>query len=183
MRTTHRVFLSSFLASFLMAAGIAACAQAPAAIDPDNAVPGSGRGWRMGHLAGLLYKEARSFAIPQSACNIPATAAAYSLNVTVVPHGPLAYLTIWPTGETQPVISTMNSLDGRIKANAATVSAGSPDEAVSVYVTNTTDMALDIDGYYVAASDSALAYYPLPPCRVADAQAQRPTGRAFSVGR
>ena len=29
----------------------------------------------------------RSFPIPQGACNIPASAAAYSLNVTVVPHG------------------------------------------------------------------------------------------------
>ena len=29
----------------------------------------------------------RSFAIPQSGCGIPATAQAYSLNVTVVPQG------------------------------------------------------------------------------------------------
>ena len=40
----------------------------------------------------------RSFPVPQSSCGIPATAAAYSLNVTVVPRGPLGYLTIWPTG-------------------------------------------------------------------------------------
>ncbi|MGA2372090.1 MAG: YncE family protein, partial [Candidatus Korobacteraceae bacterium] len=59
----------------------------------------------------------RSFPIPQGSCNIPSTAAAYSLNVTVVPHGPLGYLTIWPSGEAQPYVSTMNSPDGRIKAN------------------------------------------------------------------
>ena len=52
----------------------------------------------------------RSFAIPQGACNIPSNAAAYSLNVTVVPHGPLGFLSIWPTGEAQPYVSTMNSL-------------------------------------------------------------------------
>ena len=73
--------------------------------------------------------------------------AAYSLNVTVVPQGPLGYLTIWPTGEDQPVVSTLNSLDGRIKANAAIVPAGTSG-AVSVYVTNTTDVILDIDGYF-----------------------------------
>src|SRR3974377_1907782 len=38
----------------------------------------------------------REFVIPQSACNIPGNAAAYSLNVTVVPHGSLGFLTIWP---------------------------------------------------------------------------------------
>ena len=41
----------------------------------------------------------RSFTVPSlGGCNIPATAGAYSLNVTVVPPGPLGYLTIWPTG-------------------------------------------------------------------------------------
>ena len=35
--------------------------------------------------------QTRSFAIPQSTCGIPATAQAYSLNVTVVPNGPLGY--------------------------------------------------------------------------------------------
>lgn len=48
----------------------------------------------------------------------------YSLNVTVVPQGPLGYLTIWPEGEGQPDVSTMNSPDGRIKANAAVVPGG-----------------------------------------------------------
>ncbi len=89
----------------------------------------------------------RSFPIPQSACNISANAAAYSLNVTVVPHGALGYLTIWPTGDSQPYVSTMNSPDGRIKANAAIVPKGA-NGAVSVYATDTTDVILDIDGYF-----------------------------------
>lgn len=45
-----------------------------------------------------------------SACGIPATASAYSLNITVVPRaGTLGYLTVWPTGQPQPVVSTLNS--------------------------------------------------------------------------
>ena len=95
------------------------------------------------------------------------TAAAFSLNVTVVPPGPLGYLTIWPTGENQPIVSTLNSLDGRVKANAAIVPAGYLG-AVSVFVSNTTDVVLDIDGYFAPLSGSTLAFYPLPPCRVAD---------------
>jgi hypothetical protein len=50
----------------------------------------------------------RNCNVPQlGGCNIPASAVAYSLNVTVVPDGPLGYLTIRPTGGEQPYVSTM----------------------------------------------------------------------------
>ena len=114
----------------------------------------------------------QSFAIQgsQGACsNIPASAAAYSLNVTVVPHSTLNYLTVWPSGQTQPVVSTLNSPDGRIKANAAIVGAGSgAGGAVSVYATDTTDVILDLDGYFAPSGSSTLAFYPVTPCRIAD---------------
>ncbi len=107
------------------------------------------------------------FALPDGDCNIPTTATVYSLNVTVVPNGRLGYLTIWPTGQDQPLVSLMNSLDGRIKANAAIVPGGA-DDAVSVYVSDTTNVVIDIDGYFASADDSTLAFYPLTPCRVVD---------------
>jgi len=110
----------------------------------------------------------RDFPIPQEGgCNIPATAAAYSLNVTVVPPGPMWFLTIWPAGQPRPTVSTLNSYDGRVKANAAIVDAGT-NGAISVYVSSTTDVVLDINGYFVPATDSALAFYSLTPCRIAD---------------
>ncbi|HEY1203765.1 MAG: glycoside hydrolase family 44 protein [Bryobacteraceae bacterium] len=109
----------------------------------------------------------RSFAIPQSTCNIPATAQAYSLNVTVVPQSTLGYLTLWPTGQTQPFVSTLNSLQGAVVANAAIVPAGTGG-AVSVYVTDTTDVILDINGYFATPGASSYAFYPATPCRVAD---------------
>ncbi|MGO9305606.1 MAG: choice-of-anchor tandem repeat GloVer-containing protein [Candidatus Korobacteraceae bacterium] len=111
----------------------------------------------------------RSFPIPQNTtCNIPSSAAAYSLNVTVVPYTTLGYLTIWPTGESQPVVSTMNSTDGRIKANAAVVPAGGNGGAVSVYVTDTTNVILDIDGYFTTPGSGTYQFYPLTPCRIVD---------------
>src|SRR5664279_1604357 len=100
-------------------------------------------------------------------CGIPTSAAAYSLNVTVVPQGYLGFLTIWPAGQQRPGTSTLNSLDGRIKANAAIIPAGTSGD-VSVYVTQTANVILDIDGYFAPASGSTLVFYPLPPCRVAD---------------
>ncbi len=108
----------------------------------------------------------RTFNITQEDCGIPVSAAAFSLNVTVIPQGELGYLTIWPTGQPQPVVSLMNS-DGRVKANAAVVAAGT-DGGVNVYVSNTTNVILDINGYFDTPASSTLAFFTLPPCRVAD---------------
>ncbi|MFL6466137.1 MAG: BACON domain-containing protein [Bryobacteraceae bacterium] len=116
----------------------------------------------------LSGQTTRDFAIPQSACGIPANAQAYSLNFTVVPPSKLTYLTVFPTGQPQPVASTLNSFDGRIKANAAMVPAGT-NGAVSVFATDDTQLIIDINGYFVPASTaSAIAFYPLAPCRLVD---------------
>jgi hypothetical protein len=115
----------------------------------------------------LVAGSSRDFDVSSSACGIPASAAAYSLNVTVVPTGSLGYISVWPTGQSQPVVSTLNSLDGRIKANAAMVSAGL-NGAFTVYATDATHVIVDINGYFVASGTQNLAFYPVTPCRVAD---------------
>ncbi len=99
----------------------------------------------------------RTFIIPNGPCNIPATAQAYSVNATVVPQGPLGYLTLWPTGASQPTVSTLNSSDGRIRSNAAIVPAGTGG-GMNVFASNSTDFVLDIDGYFVRRQ-------PLARCR------------------
>jgi hypothetical protein len=136
--------------------------------------------WAIGALGGptMAANSTRSFPVPLSPCGIPADARAYALNVTVVPGGPLGYLSIWPTGEPQPFVSTLNSIDGRVKANAAIVPAGE-NGAVSVFVTNATDVVLDITGYFTGSFAAAngrlpIGYYPLTPCRVSDTR--WPTG-------
>ena len=124
----------------------------------------------------------RDFAIPQGACNIPANAAAYSFNVAVVPQGRLSFLTAWPTGQSQPVVSTINS-DGRVKSVAAIVPSGTGG-SVSVYASNTTDVILDINGYFVAPSSSTLALYSITPCRVVDTRgANGPLGGPYLLAR
>jgi hypothetical protein len=64
-----------------------------------------------------------------------------------VPVGVLDYLSIWPTGEVQPGVSTLNALDGQIVANAALVPAGTSG-GVNVYVTNLTQVIVDTNGYF-----------------------------------
>ncbi len=114
---------------------------------------------------GLGGNSTRSFSVAQANCGVPGTAQAYSLNVTVVPEGGLSYLTLWPTGQNKPLVSTLNSFGGIVVANAAIVPAGF-NGAVSVYVTDPTDVILDIDGYFDSAG--TYAFYPVEPCRVAD---------------
>lgn len=126
--------------------------------------------------------ESRSFAIPASDCNVPISAAAYSLNVAVVPHGGLGYLTVWPSGQPQPLVATLNSLDGTILANAAIVPAGT-DGAVSFFATDTTDLVVDINGYFAEPNTGGLNFHTVTPCRIVDTRNPNgPLGGPFLTG-
>ena len=57
------------------------------------------------------------------------------------------YLTVWPAGEAQPTVSTLNDPTGTVVANAALVPAGA-DGAIATYVTDNTDLLIDVDGYF-----------------------------------
>jgi hypothetical protein len=124
----------------------------------------------------------RAFPIPASGCGIPSTAAAYSLNVTVVPPGQVTYLTMWPTGQSMPTVSTLNDFStqvatpGNVQAAAAIVPAGA-NGSVSVFVSDTTDLIIDINGYFAPPQTGGLAFYPVAPCRVADTR-----GYGFPAG-
>jgi sugar lactone lactonase YvrE len=115
----------------------------------------------------IAGQTSRSFVIPDSACGIPSNAQAYSMNVAVVPQGPLGFLTVWPTGQSQPNVATLNSTDGRIKSNAAIFPAGTGG-SVSIFATNTADVVLDINGYFLPAGGTGLQFYPVTPCRLVD---------------
>ena len=88
----------------------------------------------------------RSFPVTTSACGIPASAQAYSLNATVVPPGALGFLTLWGIGG-QPTVSTLNAPDGSVVANATLLPTG-PGGVVNAIVTNVTHLILDISGYF-----------------------------------
>ncbi len=128
----------------------------------------------------LARNETRVVNVVQAGCQIPATAKAYAMNVTVVPHGSLNYVTVWPTGAAQPLVSNLNSYDGRVKANAAIVPAGS-NGTVSIFATDSTDIILDINGYFVDATNdtTGLAFYPVKPCRLFDTRSS-PAGALAS---
>jgi hypothetical protein len=91
----------------------------------------------------------RNFPIQSSPCGIPATVQAYALNMTVVPPGPVSFLSAWPAGQAYPGVSTLNSPDGFVIANAAIVPAGTgTGAAITVLAGNPTDLIIDIVGYF-----------------------------------
>jgi hypothetical protein len=114
----------------------------------------------------LAAKSSRDFPIPTSSCNVPAGALAYSFNVTVIPHGSLPYITMWPTGQPQPGASTLNSPSGAVVANAAIIPAGT-NGAISVYVAGDTEMIVDINGYFVAYVPPTIPAIPTLPVMLA----------------
>jgi hypothetical protein len=87
-------------------------------------------------------------------CAIPAAAQAYSLNITVVPPGPLGFLTAYPTGQPLPLAATVNSPEGFIVGNAAIVAAGT-NGSIDLFASGPTDVVIDINGYYAAFSGPA----------------------------
>lgn len=147
---------SSFIAAvcFTLNASVL-CAQTPAnfvSVTPCRLVDTRNASGPLGGPS-MTAGSARSFPIPASSCSIPSSATAYSLNVTVVPKGQLSYITMWPTGRTQPLVSTLNDFSGSTIANAAIVPSGTAG-AISVFVTETTDIVLDINGYFVSTSNA-----------------------------
>jgi hypothetical protein len=85
-------------------------------------------------------------------------ALAYSLNITVVPSGPLGFLAAAPSPITLPArSSTLNDPSGTVLANATIVPAGSPDGSIDIYVSNATEVVIDINGFYAPQTGVTLA--------------------------
>jgi hypothetical protein len=101
--------------------------------------------------------EATADTTPTPCGTIPSIAQAYSFNITVVPKtsGGIGFVTVWPSGAAQPAVSTLNDGQGLILANAAIVPAGTPSGGVSVFNSGpaTTDIIIDMNGFYAAPTD------------------------------
>jgi hypothetical protein len=68
------------------------------------------------------------------------------LNATVVPQGMLGYLTLWPDGGSQPVVSTLNAYDGAVTSNMAIVPTS--NGSVDAYARNPTQLIVDSFSYF-----------------------------------
>lgn len=120
----------------------------------------------------------RTFPILSSTCGFPASAQAYSLNLTAVPQGTLSYVTAFPTGLSQPAMASLNAPTGTTTANAAIIAAGDGG-SIDVFASNNTDLVIDANGYFAPMAPGGLSLYPLTPCRLLDTR-RLPGGQPFS---
>ena len=114
---------------------------------------------------------------------IPADAAAVALTVTYT--GPTApgYLTVWPTGQPQPLASTTNPNGvGDIRSNLAMIPLGDEGK-VSIFSFAPTDVVIDVVGYFSSGSGNTGKFTVITPARVADSrQTSAPFGRIPAGG-
>jgi len=81
-----------------------------------------------------------------SGCGASASAQAYVLNATVVPAAPLGFLTLWPQGAPQPLVSTLNAGDSAITSNMAIVPT--TNGSISAFLSDPSHLVLDISAYF-----------------------------------
>ena len=91
------------------------------------------------------------------------------MNFTAVPPAgtPLGFL-VWPSGQTQPLVSTLNAPTAAVTANSAIVPAGPTGDATA-YGSSATDLVVDVNGYFASLA-SGYHFYPVPPCRAFDSR-------------
>jgi hypothetical protein len=102
----------------------------------------------------LIANTTRNFDIDSGPCGpIPGLVQAYSMNFGAILADGDGFITIWPAGAPQPVVSQMNTLAGKVIANSAVVPAGAAG-AISIFPNTGVHMYGDINGYFTQQSNS-----------------------------
>jgi hypothetical protein len=65
----------------------------------------------------------------------------------ILPDGSNGFITIWPTGQAQPLVSSINPIQGTVVANAAIVPAGTGG-SISILPNTGVHLYGDINGYF-----------------------------------
>ncbi|MEP1122777.1 MAG: hypothetical protein ABJH68_02665 [Ilumatobacter sp.] len=103
---------------------------------------------------------------------VPAGAAAVVATVTAVNATGPGYVTAWPSGEPQPNTSTLNTdFLNRTRAVTAIISNTDGSSGLDVYRSVTSDVVIDIVGYFTgdnAPADTNGMFVPESPRRVTD---------------
>lgn len=109
-------------------------------------------------------------------CTIPANAAALTGNLTTVQSGG-GYLTLFPSDAQQPTVASTNYGSNEIINNVFTVGLGAGDGAFKIFALNTTDVVVDVTGYYAPPTATGLYFHPLPaPVRLLETRAGQAVG-------
>ena len=101
---------------------------------------------------------------------VPATATAVIVNVTAVNPTATSYLTVYPTGTTEPNSSNLNFTNGDwAVANSVEVKLGTNGQISISNYTGSVDILVDVEGYIAPAGSTVSGLYnPISPFRLVD---------------
>ena len=103
--------------------------------------------------------------------SVPTTATTVVANVTVTnTTSDGGYLTLWPTGQSQPETSNLNFSAGQSVANLVTINVGSNGQISIFNYSGQSDVIIDVEGYYGPVASNGGLYNPLVPARLADSR-------------
>jgi hypothetical protein len=101
------------------------------------------------------------------------------VNATVTGPTAAGFVTVWPTGDARPEISSLNFVSGLTVPNLVTVALGNGGKISLFNSAGTTDALLDIAGYYTTANGNrGSRFVALTPNRILDTR----NGPARSLG-
>jgi hypothetical protein len=92
----------------------------------------------------------RSFTV-RGVCGVPTTAKAVSLNLAITGMNAGGYITLWPSGQTQPVVSSINFAGTEpALANGAIVGLSTNAQDLSVFdgSNSAVHIIIDVTGYF-----------------------------------
>ena len=91
---------------------------------------------------------------------IPANAMAITGNITPIPNA-TGFMTLYPSNADRPMVANANFSAGKIVNNVYTVGLG-PDGSFKIYASTTTDVVVDVSGYFAPPGTGGLYFHPLP---------------------
>lgn len=122
--------------------------------------------------AGSTLKAGQTLSVPvvnANGDNVPPNAQAVVVNLTAVNPSSWGYLTVYPTGNTLPNLSSANFQAGvSAVANLVEVPLGTNGEINIYNAFGTTDVLVDVEGYVASSNSSAGLYNPISPSRILD---------------
>ena len=101
---------------------------------------------------------------------VPSTATAVALDVTVTDATAASYLSVYPVGGTQPLVSNLNWAPGETVPNLVIVPVGSGGQVNLYNHAGVVDVVVDLEGYFAPepSGTTAGSYVPLTPSRITD---------------
>ncbi|HJV08345.1 MAG TPA: hypothetical protein VJ653_01645, partial [Acidimicrobiales bacterium] len=114
---------------------------------------------------------------------VPSTGvSAVVLNVAVTGPTATSYLTVFPTGESRPVASSLNYVAGQTVPNLVTAKVGAGGQVSLYNFAGTTNVVIDVAGWYDdGTSPTGAGYHPVTPSRILDTRSGLPVNSLAST--